>query len=360
MDISCLKYLKKHVPHTKIIKGRPRHPQSQGCVERSNGTFKVALEKWIESKGGKEAADWTMGAYIVSMNINLRSHHGRSLTVAHESYFGLSKECKDGIYVLVDEAARDEITTEHAYLGVKELSEILREEDGASKESVMQFIQVMNKLYEEEEKINDSELEIFDAPGLRREIVQEFVEYVRNEESDWERFVQRYLSCANVEDAGFNRDRATNRSSKNDVNDSGVNQKLLDIHRSIVRDKARQNCVAGQIAQAEKVNKKRRKNFVDELPVGAVVRVDIALRDRNVKIFGIIYAIEQGERKAYCLNTMYGKIQESLPRERLIYQPDLTADLIGIKDSNESNTLQEVAQLTLSRGLLPSKKKVNK
>ncbi len=29
-----------------IVKGWPRHPQSQGCVKRGNSVFKEALEVW--------------------------------------------------------------------------------------------------------------------------------------------------------------------------------------------------------------------------------------------------------------------------------------------------------------------------
>jgi hypothetical protein len=31
-----------------IIHGLPRHPQSQGCIERANGDLEIKLGKWIQ------------------------------------------------------------------------------------------------------------------------------------------------------------------------------------------------------------------------------------------------------------------------------------------------------------------------
>ena len=31
-----------------IIHGRPRHPRSQGCIERANGDLEIKLGKWIQ------------------------------------------------------------------------------------------------------------------------------------------------------------------------------------------------------------------------------------------------------------------------------------------------------------------------
>ncbi|CAG8459887.1 5633_t:CDS:1, partial [Dentiscutata heterogama] len=36
-------------PSVKIINGRPRHPQSQGLVERANGILEQKLGKWRET-----------------------------------------------------------------------------------------------------------------------------------------------------------------------------------------------------------------------------------------------------------------------------------------------------------------------
>ncbi|CAF1495143.1 unnamed protein product [Didymodactylos carnosus] len=37
--------LKQLFPEMTLVRGRPRHPQSQGCVERANGVLTSALDK---------------------------------------------------------------------------------------------------------------------------------------------------------------------------------------------------------------------------------------------------------------------------------------------------------------------------
>ncbi len=39
-----INYIKKYYGTVNIVKGRPRRPQTQGSVEKSNGPFKRALE----------------------------------------------------------------------------------------------------------------------------------------------------------------------------------------------------------------------------------------------------------------------------------------------------------------------------
>jgi len=39
--------LKKLFPDLLFVRGRPRHPQSQGCIERANGVLCDALGKWM-------------------------------------------------------------------------------------------------------------------------------------------------------------------------------------------------------------------------------------------------------------------------------------------------------------------------
>ena len=44
----CIDVIKKWFPDIQLVKGRARHPQSQGCIERGNVPFKEALTKWLE------------------------------------------------------------------------------------------------------------------------------------------------------------------------------------------------------------------------------------------------------------------------------------------------------------------------
>ena len=45
-----IKDLQTQWPGLAIINGRPRHPQSQGCVERGNAVLQSKLGKWCEQK----------------------------------------------------------------------------------------------------------------------------------------------------------------------------------------------------------------------------------------------------------------------------------------------------------------------
>jgi hypothetical protein len=58
----------------KIINGRPRHPHSQGLVERANGILQQKLGKWKEQTGRN---DWSFGLRFVILAMNnswCRSH----------------------------------------------------------------------------------------------------------------------------------------------------------------------------------------------------------------------------------------------------------------------------------------------
>jgi hypothetical protein len=57
-------------PNTKIINGSPRHPETQGSVERANGILQNKLAKWMEDT---KRADWTWGLKLVinAMNISI-------------------------------------------------------------------------------------------------------------------------------------------------------------------------------------------------------------------------------------------------------------------------------------------------
>ena len=82
----CIRAIKKYFPTIKIIKGRPRHPQSQGMIERSHGPFKEAIQKWMSDNNNP---NWTVGAFIVQYNMNRRPSDPRNDTQPYVSYFGL-------------------------------------------------------------------------------------------------------------------------------------------------------------------------------------------------------------------------------------------------------------------------------
>jgi len=71
---SVIKELINLWPSVKIINGRPRHPQSQGLVERANGILQQKLGKWKEDTGRQ---DWSFGLRLIILSMNhsyCRSH----------------------------------------------------------------------------------------------------------------------------------------------------------------------------------------------------------------------------------------------------------------------------------------------
>ncbi|KRZ93013.1 KRAB-A domain-containing protein 2 [Trichinella sp. T8] len=83
--------LKTCWPELKLVTGRPRHPQSQGAVERLNGVVQDKLAIWMRENGCKR---WSMGLKFVQWQINVSVHEttGQSpfkVTFGEEPRIGL-------------------------------------------------------------------------------------------------------------------------------------------------------------------------------------------------------------------------------------------------------------------------------
>lgn len=72
-------------PACKIINGRPRHPQSQGSVERSNQDVENMLRAWLSDNNTQ---NWSLGCYFVQWHKNSSFHRiiGRS---PYKALFGV-------------------------------------------------------------------------------------------------------------------------------------------------------------------------------------------------------------------------------------------------------------------------------
>ena len=74
---SVIKELVNLWPSIKIINGRPRHPQSQGLVERANGILQQKLGKWKEDTGRH---DWSFGLRLIILSMNHSYCHSHKKT----------------------------------------------------------------------------------------------------------------------------------------------------------------------------------------------------------------------------------------------------------------------------------------
>jgi hypothetical protein len=61
--------LKQLWPACLIVRGRPRHPQTQGSIERANKDVKEMIGKWMEKHGSTR---WSIGIHEVAFDKNNR------------------------------------------------------------------------------------------------------------------------------------------------------------------------------------------------------------------------------------------------------------------------------------------------
>lgn len=73
-------------PNLQVINGRPRHPQSQGMVERANGIMETKIARWMETH---KQTNWTsvLGRIVYTMNCEVSRTTGIS---PYELAFGIS------------------------------------------------------------------------------------------------------------------------------------------------------------------------------------------------------------------------------------------------------------------------------
>ena len=58
-------------PQLQLVTGRPRHPQSQGAVERLNGVIQDKLKIWMRENNSKK---WSIGLKFVQWQVNISKH----------------------------------------------------------------------------------------------------------------------------------------------------------------------------------------------------------------------------------------------------------------------------------------------
>ncbi|VEN35518.1 unnamed protein product, partial [Callosobruchus maculatus] len=82
---SVISEMVKIWPSLKILHGRPRHPQSQGSIERSNQDVENMLRAWMHDHSSK---NWSLGCYFVQFQKNSSYHKviGRS---PYKALFGV-------------------------------------------------------------------------------------------------------------------------------------------------------------------------------------------------------------------------------------------------------------------------------
>ena len=80
----------------KVLNGRPRHPQTQGLVEKHNSTLKRKLQAWIQDSGCRH---WAQALPEISLSMNHQIHS----TTGESPYRVVFKKCGCSAYPLQTE-----------------------------------------------------------------------------------------------------------------------------------------------------------------------------------------------------------------------------------------------------------------
>ncbi|CAF1541205.1 unnamed protein product, partial [Didymodactylos carnosus] len=114
IDSLSVKFREKSVIKKKVCednvqalllqKGRPRHPQSQGCIERANGVLCDALGKWLATNN---SIHWSEGLLPVVYGINTRVSCVTKKT-PYEVMFGQPPRSDSEFWKLVDQKNIDD------------------------------------------------------------------------------------------------------------------------------------------------------------------------------------------------------------------------------------------------------------
>jgi hypothetical protein len=80
----CIDMVHEHFPWVHIVKGRPRHPASQGSVERSHSPYKKALLAKLKQHNSD---DWPHYMHVVQCEVNNRPMRSRGDIKPYTMYF---------------------------------------------------------------------------------------------------------------------------------------------------------------------------------------------------------------------------------------------------------------------------------
>ncbi|CAF1016668.1 unnamed protein product [Brachionus calyciflorus] len=126
-----IKELKLIWPKMTIVHGKPRHPQSQGSVERANADVKDMLRLWMREN---QSTNWALGLKFVQLQKNTSYHS----TIGCTPYFAtFRREIKFGLESsLIPKEILLKLTTE------EELQQTLQKQNKQTQEKIFENNQV--------------------------------------------------------------------------------------------------------------------------------------------------------------------------------------------------------------------------
>ena len=136
----CIGLIREYYPNIHIVKGRPRHPQSQGKIERSHATFKNALQKWMTRTNNK---NWPLGCYVVNAELNQVSQYNRGGFSPYNLYYGKHRTQKT--IINFGEVASKNCSTEYGVICARELCSKAKKNNCSKQISEEELIAAMKK-----------------------------------------------------------------------------------------------------------------------------------------------------------------------------------------------------------------------
>jgi hypothetical protein len=391
-----------------IVHGRPRHPQSQGSVERANQDIEAMLGNWMNDNKTK---NWVLGINFVQIAKNTRLHSG----VGNPPYLlQYGQTCRYGASSLpIDPAILTSLKSEEELMEVMKSVQFVTANSAAQAEANNAAQDEANNAAKEEE---EEEEETTRSPSNSE---SEFSSMVENDDlkpsSSVEVVpiggVQVCIKCLGVmspdylcigcnsnihwfcaegnsevnESKGHGRHYWCSRCyevalitqdapTTQDAVDRGqeMEEYLQDItspsstevsstetlkHDTPERGNLRMSAAAAQQKQAQRMQKRVREDTIEDVPVGGICLVPIDRVDRSKvdpKRLPCV-CVEITPRQQYRLACRAGVLDKVLSRQDFLYESTKTPIFYGLQDALQNwRGMKKVSIRTGSGMIAPS------
>ena len=298
--------LAKYWPHCKLIHSRPRHPQSQGSIERANGDVMNMLRSWLGSDNNSSSS-WVKGLKFVQLQKN--NSYNRSINCSpFKAVFGREMPVvfNDGFADNDDYSYNDNnFSNEHASL-----------------------LPPSNDNISEEENNIDDVLSLSD-----------------NDCDD----ISLVLSLSDNDDDDFSLVLSDDDEENNNNVDSVTysSPPREDISNNIMSVKTVRERISQQLLKNSNVNSGIDDKEEEIIEIGTPVILKIPKMDTHKlgfpNVVGVVYKYLPDVTK-YKIKTRHGIVNRVLSKEDFEVCPNLNID-ININEEIKSLSLREIARL---------------
>jgi hypothetical protein len=377
----CIEKIKKHYPTIHIVKGRPRHPQSQGCVERGNSAFKEALEVWKSENPTKSWAE--LGVYVVNGKINGRPSRQKGGLSPYEIYYGKHTTASSN-YILNQDLIK-QAQSEYGLSAIHQLMDLVSKKNPNAVidlQDIATLVEETDKLCDEEEKSMMDGKEV-DYEAKVRILVEQLATTicsrnatsaaVTNKEPKSPTISKKKstMSASNNKNSSKNtptpgRKSARQAQQENNNTAASHTRSQSPLHKKVKlssqssdspgRKEIRQLVLDAKIKTARAVNASRKKKAEaigmenKELEVNDVctLRLEGVIKStfRHLPVL-VTEVMNKGKSTKYKLATKHGFLKGTFSNDQLDYRKNYTGDILQIKplelDTEKELSVQQAA-----------------